>query len=296
MPTLTTCPHCGADVRPGSRFCSRCGRLLTVPSPWLLRSGDGTDRGQTRQLNEDHALRLEISRQGQFGHEWLGWYMVADGLGGHAAGERASEVVGRALTEFVIQRFILGAMADDTQQLTHSTDVRLREGVMETNQRLYEASRKWGNNMASTLVGLLVADEIATIVNVGDSRCYLYRRSTLTQITRDHSLAARQAEDGANTTDGTSGARRNVVLRVIGAEPMVKPDFYHQSLEDGDRFLLCTDGLWGMISDADIAALLGEQADPGRACTALIDAANAAGGTDNVAVIVVDCFRRAQQP
>jgi serine/threonine protein phosphatase PrpC len=184
-------------------------------------------------------------------------------------------------------------MADDTQPLTHSADVRLREGVMETNQRLYEASLKWGNNMASTLVGLLVADEMATIVNVGDSRCYLYRHSTLTQITRDHSLAEKQAEAGVS---GNPGTRRNVVLRVMGAEPMVKPDFYHQSLEDGDRFLLCTDGLWSLVSDAGIAALLGEQADPCQACIALIDAANAAGGADNVSVIVVDCFRKARQP
>jgi len=263
-----------------------------VSSPWLLRSGEGTDRGHKRQLNEDHALRLEISRQGQFGHEWLGWYMLADGLGGHAAGERASEVVGRALTEFVIQRFILGAMADDTQPLMHSTDIRLREGVMETNQRLYDASLKWGNNMASTLVGLLIADEVATIVNVGDSRCYLYRHATLTQISRDHSLAEKQAGTGSS---GQSGARRNVVLRAMGAEPIVKPDFYHQTLEDRDRFLLCTDGLWNMVNDAGIAALLGENSEPREACAALIDAANAAGGTDNISVIVVDCFRREQQ-
>jgi serine/threonine protein phosphatase PrpC len=293
MPATNACPHCGADVHPGSRFCGHCGWLLTGPSPWFLRSGEGTDRGHKRQLNEDHALRLEISRQGQFGHEWLGWYMLADGLGGHAAGERASEVVGRALTEFVIQRFILGAMADDTQPLMYSTDIRLREGVMETNQRLYDASLKWGNNMASTLVGMLVADEVATIVNVGDSRCYLYRHATLTQISRDHSLAEKQAEAGSS---GHSGARRNVVLRVMGAEPIVKPDFYHQTLEDRDRFLLCTDGLWSMVDDAGIAALLGEQADPREACAALIDAANAAGGTDNISVIVVDCFRREQQP
>ncbi len=283
---MITCPHCGTAARPDSRFCSFCGLPLKVTWPWYLRSGEGTDRGKKRAVNEDHALRLELSRQGQFGHEWLGWYLVADGLGGFTAGERASEVVGRALTEFVIQRFVLGGMADDTQQLSHNADLRLREGANETNRRLYEASLKWGNNMASTLVGLLIYNDMATIINVGDSRCYLYRQSSLKQLTSDHSLASQ----------GNGGERsRNVLVRAMGAEPMVKPDLFHEKLEDGDRFLLCTDGLWNMVSDADIAGLLGSQADPRQACATLIDVANAGGGIDNVTVIVIDCLRGAKR-
>ncbi len=285
---MITCPHCGTAVRLDSRFCSFCGLPLKVTWPWYLRSGEGTDRGKKRAVNEDHALRLEMSRQGQFGHEWLGWYLVADGLGGYTAGERASEVVGRALTEFVIQRFVLGTMADDTQQLSHSADIRLREGANETNRRLYEASVKWGNNRASTLCGLLIFNDMATIINVGDSRCYLYRQSSLTQLTQDHSLASQPT--GADTP-----TPRNVLVRAMGVEPLVKPDLFHQTLEDGDRFLLCTDGLWNMVNNTDIASLLRSQADPRQACATLIDVANAAVGIDNVTVIVVDCLRGAKR-
>ncbi len=292
---MPACSFCGSAIRDDSKFCAACGKAVLVPtSVWYLTSSEGTHKGLKRVGNEDYVLSLEIDFQGQYEREGLGWYLVADGLGGHAAGERASETVSRALTESVIGAFVLKGLDDSTQPLISTAAERLMIAVRDTNRRLYEAAVKWENNMASTLTGLLICDQTAVIANVGDSRCYLLRGGELQQLTRDHSLSAEHAEAVRMAIPGLTpfAIPRNVVSRVLGAENEVEPDIFQKSLEDGDRYLLCTDGLWSMVPNERLSDILRAELDPRTAVEKLIVAANEAGGVDNITAVVVDCRSR----
>jgi len=292
---MPACSFCGSAIRSDSKFCAACGHPISISLPvWYLNSSEATNRGQKRQGNEDYVLSMQISFQGQYERDGIGWYLVADGLGGHAAGERASEAASRAMTESIINSFVLLNLDDSTLPLANSAAERLAVAVRDANKRLHEAAAKWQNNMATTLTGLLICDQIAAIVNVGDSRCYLLRGGKLQQMTRDHSLTAEQAEAIRASIPGGTPFKipRNVVSRVLGAEAQVEPDIYQKGLENGDRFLLCTDGLWSMVPDEQIEAILQTEPDPRHTCDMLIAAANAAGGNDNISAVVVDCYSR----
>jgi protein phosphatase len=223
-----------------------------------------TNVGRVRALNEDSLLALPPL------------YAVADGLGGHQAGEVAS------------------ALAIDKLRDTAPRDadaLGLARAVQVANQAVINAAGEGigREGMGTTMTAVMVEDGRAVLAQVGDSRAYLLRNRVLTQITEDHSVVGAMVRSGHITVEeARQHPQRSVITRALGSDPNLSVDSFEISVLQGDRLLLCSDGLTGMVDDAHIAEILTGSLDPNQAAEALIEAANEAGGVDNISVIVVD--------
>lgn len=223
-----------------------------------------TDVGRVRAHNEDSVL-LEPPL-----------FAVADGLGGHEAGEIASGVAVTAL--------LAAAPA-------HLDAKGLGRAVRAANRAVIKAARegRGREGMGTTLTAAVVESTRIAVAHVGDSRAYLLHGDTLERITRDHSMVADMIRQGTLTEEQSrSHPNRSVITRALGTDPNMYADTFEVDAEPGDRLLLCSDGLTGMLTDEHIAEILGDYGDPDMAVRMLVDAANEAGGHDNISVIVVD--------
>jgi serine/threonine protein phosphatase PrpC len=243
-----------------------------------------TDTGLVREVNED---RIHINQEDLL-------FVVADGMGGHAAGEVASGIAVDAVSEFIIHtrrdRELTWPYAYD-ENLTYDGN-RLQTAVRLANNRIREAveeeSRYQG--MGATMVSLLVTEDRSTIGSVGDSRVYLYRQGELKLLTNDHSWVNEQMQEGMLTEEQAKiHPFRNVVTRALGSDKKLLVDIRSDGVEGGDCYLLCSDGLTGMLGDEQIAGMLAGVADQGveAVCGELVEAANQNGGKDNISVILV---------
>lgn len=232
-----------------------------------------TDVGQVRPNNED-AVLVDTA---------LGLAVLADGMGGYNAGEVASrlccETIHAALRE------VVGARTGDQRgALLHAVD--------QANRRVHDDAQRHTahRGMATTVVVVLVQGARLTVGHVGDSRLYRLRQGQLAQLTRDHTLVQEHVEAGLLSP---AGARvtgyRNLVTRAIGIAPWVEVEVAEHVVQPGDTYLLCSDGLTDMLTEAEIARILCRAGPLARAADALIAAANAAGGRDNVAVALIHC-------
>ena len=230
-----------------------------------------TDVGRVRSVNQDDYVVL-TGDSAPLGEALIA---VADGMGGHAAGEVASEMSLALLVDS-----LKGARAPDERALRDAFS-RANAGVFR------EASEKPEyRGMGTTLVaGLLTGGELI-IGNVGDSRMYLHRNGELSRVTRDHSWVGEMAAAGVITEEQAANhPRRNVLTRALGVSSSVDADLARLPLRRGDRIMLCSDGLHGMVDDKTIAEIIGGKSlDPKKAARELIDLANKAGGTDNITV------------
>ncbi len=211
-------------------------------------------------------------------------FAVADGMGGHAHGQEASR-----LAVDTLARSVCGYLSSP-QRRPDAFLPGLIEGVRSANQAVYQRNQRQGDNMGTTMTAALVIDTTAYVAHVGDSRCYLYRPSTrLSQITHDHSIVAALVDVNVIQPDDIyTHPMRNLIYRSLGEKATVEVDGSTAPLAAGDILLLCSDGLWEMVRDPQIAAILSESAsDPSRTAHALIEAALAGGGEDNVSAIVV---------
>jgi protein phosphatase len=254
-------------------------------------SGNATDPGQRHERNEDFvaALTYNLDQRGQTPP--LGLYIVADGMGGYAAGDRASQGSAQQAFLHFVRNQMLPSLEGKTQRLdAHDTPgQKLRAMVQQANQLVYESRRASGSERGTTMTAAMVMGDEAIIANVGDSRTYLFHDGALTPITQDHSLVASLVKAGQITPDEVySHPQRNQIYRSLGDKAQVEVDIYAQHLEQGDRLLLCSDGLWEMVRDPDIARILAHNASAQAACDALIAAANDNGGEDNISAIVVN--------
>ncbi len=210
-----------------------------------------------------------------------GIYVVADGMGGHAAGEVASEMAVQ-----IIQRElhpVADLEGEDVAQLVGNT---LRKANRAIHDRTLIEVDKQG--MGTTASVLLISGARYLIGQVGDSRVYLMRDGTLSQLTKDHSYVQEQVDAGFLTPEQARyHPYSNVITRCVGASLDVEPDVYRGEVRTGDLFLVASDGLTGMISDQQIMSILNEQTVPEEACRHLIDAANQAGGKDNITALIV---------
>ena len=151
----------------------------------------------------------------------------------------------------------------------------------QRNQRL--------SGMGTTLVVMATQEQHVWILNIGDSRCYLWRQGRLEQLTRDHSLVEEQVRLGRMTArEALHSPLKNVITRALGTQSQVTPDIFQIEAEPGDVFLLCSDGLWEMVHDEDLARILAETPNPQAACDALVRAANEHGGEDNISALIVE--------
>lgn len=223
-----------------------------------------TDVGRVRAHNED-AVLLEPPL-----------FAVADGLGGHEAGEVASGIAVQALVE--------AAPA-------HADAKALGRAVRAANREVIKAARegRGREGMGTTLTTAVVEGGRIVVAHVGDSRAYLLHGDTLERVTRDHSMVADMIEQGTLTEEASrTHPHRSVITRALGTDPNMYADTYEVDAQPGDRLLLCSDGLTGMLTDDRIAEVLGAYGDPELAARMLVDAANEAGGHDNISVVVVD--------
>ena len=204
-------------------------------------------------------------------------------MGGHANGQEASRIAIQTMTQSVLQNMIMSSELNDTlfsKILIH--------GVQQANITIWQCNQEKGANMGTTLTSALVIGSKAYVVNVGDSRTYMYRRGKgLSQITRDHSLVARLVASGLITSDDIyTHPDRNLVERGLGNRRNVEVDCFTVDLHTRDWLLLCSDGLWEMVRDAEIERIIKKEGDPINMSDLLVQAALEGGGVDNVSVIV----------
>ena len=234
-----------------------------------------TDVGKRRDSNEDDFL-LEPAR---------GVYAVADGMGGHAAGEIASRLAIETLQE-VLQRNDPAAARKTVEDAAEW----LRGAVVEANRRICDSIRlhEERRGMGTTVVALVHSGEDAVVGHVGDSRLYLLRDHEFLRMTSDHSWVNEQVKLGLMNDDTAQRhPMRNIVTRALGSRPDVMVDLTSVQVQPGDVFLLCSDGLNTMLADEQIRAILvSHRHDPEAACRALVEEANRHGGDDNVTVVV----------
>ncbi|MCY3850115.1 MAG: Stp1/IreP family PP2C-type Ser/Thr phosphatase [Acidimicrobiaceae bacterium] len=232
-----------------------------------LAWGALTDTGRIRDVNQDGVFSAD------------GVYVVADGMGGHSGGEIASAIV-------------VGEMAKI--KTVSSTD-ELIEMVQRANREVLERAREDPSlyGMGTTMVALVAMTdtdaERLCVVNVGDSRLYVRTDNEMLQLTDDHSLVEGMVRDGwISPEEAMAHPQRNVVTRALGVEDELLVDAWELQPVTGDRYLLCSDGLTNELSDAEIREILDDTDDPEEAASSLVQAACAAGGRDNVTVVVVD--------
>ena len=226
--------------------------------------GSRTDIGSVREQNEDSLIVAPPL------------FVVADGMGGHEAGEVASEIAVETIQEAAPEH----ADAED-----------LGKAVELANRAIIDAalSGRGRPGMGTTCTACMLEESRLVIAQVGDSRAYLLHSGTLTQLTRDHSLMANMIEAGQITPEEARfHPNRSIIKRALGNDPDTIPDLYEINVEAGDRLLVCSDGLTSMVEDDDIAEIMTKQVDPQKCAIALVNAAIAAGGADNVTVIVAD--------
>lgn len=241
-----------------------------------------THVGRQRQHNEDAFLVADGA----------GLYLVADGMGGHAAGEIASRIAVDSINEFIVQT------REDDGTWPHAYDEhfkrstnRLMAALRLANNRVLEAMRKDARlrGMGTTVVACLADEATMSVAHVGDSRAYLVRAGELSRITNDHSWVFEQVQAGMLTeAEAEKHPLRNVITRALGGALHVTPDASEIEVRPGDVYLLCSDGLTGMVPEPEILRLVaGCQGDLEKACRDLIDAANERGGLDNVTAVLV---------
>lgn len=243
-----------------------------------LKVGAATSIGRVRSINEDAFVAK--AEQGLF--------VVCDGMGGAAAGEVAS----RLAVEVIASRLNGGGetieVAGDYQPRTR----QLERAVRQANRAIYERAQgdKAHEGMGTTVVGAWVGDGVVSVAHVGDSRAYFGHHSAFESVTSDHSLVEAQVQAGLiNREQSLQSEHQNILLRALGRDAEVEVSLAEIPVAAGDRLLLCTDGLTRMVTDQQMAGALARFAgEPQRACEHLIEAANAAGGPDNITVVVVE--------
>jgi protein phosphatase len=247
----------------------------TFPFRWAVAS----DTGKVRDENQDSFL-VEPE---------VGLFLVSDGIGGHRGGALASKIVAEDLPVMIENR--LGELKSSSPRVIRSI---FKKTIVEQSKQLQmEAESETGyKGMGATLVLALLRDSRAYIANLGDSRIYRLRNNRFVQLTKDHSVVSELLSKGRiELTEAQSHVAAGQITHYVGMGEKVTPFIRTFALKKGDRLLLCTDGLTDMVNDKSIAAILTNEPDCRAACDTLIAAANAAGGHDNITVVIIDWCR-----
>lgn len=238
-----------------------------------VRAVGATDVGRSRERNEDAYFTGRTV------------FAVADGLGGHRAGEVASELAMESIRE----------LDEDPPKKAAS---HIAEAVRKSNRAVHAqaATDPELKGMGTTLTAVAIHEGVAHLAHVGDSRAYLIRGSTITQMSSDHTLVARMVADGKLTPEqAESHPQRSVLTRALGAERDVQVQSQNMVLSTGDRILLCSDGLSAVIADAEVRSMATPSVPAEDAVRNLIDEANARGGPDNITVVIIDVIEAPAQ-
>ncbi|MBC8159986.1 MAG: protein phosphatase 2C domain-containing protein, partial [Roseiflexaceae bacterium] len=284
------------DLRTGvladaTALSSRLAELIAdkaSPRSLWVWVGARSDTGRVRDHNEDSLLSLDLRLdQNNEGRCW-GLYIVADGMGGHSAGEVASGLAIRGAAESVLRTYMAPTLESDLPFDEDMLKEVVFNAITQANAYVLREAQARGNDMGTTMTMAVVVGDRAVIGNVGDSRTYLYREDTLRRVSKDNSLVQRLVDLGQIGPDDVyTHPQRNAVLRSLGDRAEVGIDLYVERLRPGDVLLLSSDGLWEMVRDQQIASLLAEHEHPQAAADALTTTANTNGGEDNISALVL---------
>ncbi|WP_299026163.1 PP2C family serine/threonine-protein phosphatase [uncultured Thermanaerothrix sp.] len=255
-----------------------------VITPGHLLVGVGQSVGLQRERNEDALFSLTSVLVDGNTELPFGVFIVADGMGGHEHGEVASGVAVRAMAEYVLSRSYLPFLSMEERQRGSLQEI-MENGVVQAQQAVVRYAPGGG----TTLTAALVVGEQVTLAHVGDSRAYFVHPDGRMQvITQDHSLVHRLVELGQiSEQEAQVHPQRNVLYRALGQSEPFRPDIYFHPMPHPGYLLICSDGLWGVLSDDEMFQIIARARNPAIACKNLVDAANAAGGPDNISVILV---------
>ena len=245
-----------------------------VPS---IRYGCKTDMGRVRENNEDKFEFFIPDTPGVLAVKGM-FFAVADGMGGHAAGQIASEM-GLKLT-------VKAYFSDAAEEVA----VSLRAAISAANSLIYDTQNAIPDRrgMGTTMTAAVVREKTMYVAQVGDSRAYMLRDGCLDQITEDHSWVEEQVKRGAMTREQAAlSPFHNLITRSLGTMPDVEVDVFEVELKEGDRVLLCSDGLSGMVPDSETEAILGKASGPSMAALALCERAFDNGGHDNITAVIL---------
>jgi serine/threonine protein phosphatase PrpC len=249
----------------------------------MFRTGLAYDVGRVRQSNEDCLIAITSLQQGDAVSPYYGLFVVADGMGGHEQGERASLMAAQTFTREVIGKFgaqWMGGTAENSESIQEV----LESAMVLANQAVMFNLPGSG----TTLTAALIFSRQVFLAHIGDSRAYFIGKE-IRQITHDHSLVQRLVDQG-HITDEEAGrfAQRNVLLKAVGQVEGIETDFLTVPWEQGSRLMMCTDGLWGVLSDSEILRISKNYPSPQDAAIALTRQANTMGGPDNISVLIVE--------
>ncbi len=253
---------------------------LLLTAPLRLQVAQHTDVGCKRMVNEDNLITV-LPEDPQILRNKGALFVVADGMGGHTHGERASELAVTTVREAYYQ----SASVDNAASLA--------QAIRQANTRIYAENMlrpdviDTQTSMGTTCIAAVLQEKTLFVANVGDSRVYVIHEGQIRQVSQDHSLVARLVLEGIITAEqANSHAQRNVIYRSLGTEAEVEVDLFEEHVEDGDALILCTDGLCGLVEDAEMLRIV-ETYEPEECVKQLIAHANAAGGPDNITAVVV---------
>jgi len=253
-------------------------------SPSQLIVGSGQSVGKQRDHNEDSLFTFSITIGNGTNNQPLGLFIVADGMGGHQYGEVASNVASRTVASYLIRKFH-PIIADASVTLDESLQEIMQNAVKEAQRAVMKAAPGSG----TTLTAVLVLGQQMTIAHVGDSRAYAVQSNgQVNLLTRDHSLVRRLEELGQITSDeALVHPQRNVLYRALGQGEFLEADVSTAPFPQPGYLFICSDGLWGVVSDEEISRIISEAKNIQTACQTLVAAANAAGGPDNISAVLV---------
>lgn len=240
----------------------------------MLKAFSITDIGRKRQLNEDYVFASTESIG-----ELSNLFLVADGMGGHKAGDHAS----RETVEIMVEQITADKTKDQREILGRALET--------ANQKVYQDARHSIEleGMGTTIVAATIRENELLVMNVGDSRLYVVNQDGIRQITVDHSLVEEYVQKGVLTREkAKTHPKKNIITKAVGVMANVEPDFFEVSLQPGDRILMCTDGLSNMLEEDEISLIINSVGPLEEKAKMLVDAANGNGGRDNISVILIE--------
>jgi len=249
----------------------------------LIAAG-GQSVGKQRELNEDSLLAITSTMAGNSGNLPFGLYIIADGMGGHQFGEVASNAAIRTVAGYVLRKFHTYLF----QIKTDTMDESFQEIMLAAVSEAQRAIQREAPGSGTTLTAALVLGQQITVAHVGDSRAYfVYPDGRIEAITRDHSLVKRLEELGhISPEEAENYPHRNVLYRALGQGEILEPDIFTVAFPQPAFLMICSDGLWGVVSEQDLVRSITEAPNLQRACQNLVTAANTAGGPDNISVVL----------
>lgn len=258
--------------------------FVETPPPQLI-AGSAQSVGMQRDHNEDALFTLTMLLSGGHSHFPFGLYIVADGMGGHKYGEIASEMAARAMGSHIVRRLFTALIGPRPAPPEESIQEIIQTGVLHAHQTISKEAPGGG----TTMTAVLILGEQLTVAHIGDTRAYyISATGEVTVLTRDHSLVKRLVELGQITVEEAAvHPQRNVLYRALGQGEPSEADVTTSPLPEAGYLLICSDGLWGVVREQEIVEIILTTPDPHEACWQMIEAANAAGGPDNITAILV---------